>query len=128
MQKTILIVDDSATIRKLVRLVIESMGHHTIEASDGLEALSILTHTRLDMLITNLNMPNLDGFQLIQQVRKKYHKQNLPILILSSEEEPEIVERGFNAGANVYLYKPLIPWQLRQEMNKIFTQAKLGRD
>ncbi len=118
MRKTVLIVDDSSTIRKLVTLVVKAMGHRSVTAADGLEALALMSNTMVDLVITNLNMPNFDGYQLIRSIRKDYMNEEVPIIILTSEDDPKSVQMGYDVGANSYIMKPFVPDVLQAEIRK----------
>ncbi|RME00947.1 MAG: response regulator [Calditrichaeota bacterium] len=118
MEKTILVADDSSTIRKLLSLTLKSNGYHVISASDGMEALEILTASKIDLLITDLNMPNIDGYELVRSVRENEIYQSIPIIILSSENESEDIQKGLQVGANSYLVKPFIPGKIQEEVEK----------
>ena len=118
MSKTILIADDSSTIRKLISLALVSQGYGVITANDGMEALEILAYSDVDLLITDLNMPNIDGYELIKAVRENELFASLPIIILSSEKDSEDIEKGLAIGANSYLVKPFVADKIQNEVNK----------
>jgi two-component system chemotaxis response regulator CheY len=106
MRKKILIADDSPTIRKFVTLSLKMNGFDILSASDGMEALELLPSNKVDLIITDLNMPNLDGFELIKSVRENENYREVPIIILSSLDRKDDIERGLNYGADSYLIKP----------------------
>ncbi|KAA3656879.1 MAG: response regulator [Calditrichaeota bacterium] len=118
MKKTVLIADDSATIRKLVTLSLKAMGTNVVAASDGMEALEILPTLETDLIITDLNMPNVDGYELIKSVRENAEYDNVPIIILTSEKEQADINRGMDAGASSYLIKPFVSKKLQYEVSK----------
>ncbi len=120
MSQTILVVDDSPTVVKFVSVSLKSGGFNVVTACDGMDALekmSVLSET-VDLIITDLNMPNLDGYGLIQAVRRSQQHQETPIIILSSEEGADDRERGMSVGATSYLVKPFKPSLLLSEVNK----------
>lgn len=118
MSQTILIVDDSPTVVKFLAFSLKSKGFQVVSACDGMDALEKLSSlsTAVDLIITDLNMPNLDGYGLIEAVRQNH--QDTPIIILSSEEADEDQRRGLEAGANSYLVKPFRPATLLSEVAK----------
>ncbi len=117
-KKVALVADDSSTIRKLISLTLKSRGTKVVTASDGMEALELLPTLDVDLIITDLNMPNIDGYEFIRIVRENDYYQDVPIIILSSEKETEDIERGIAAGANSYLVKPFVPEKLQSEVEK----------
>ena len=121
MTHTILVVDDSPTIVKFVAFSLKSSGFSVVTATDGMDAVEKLSGTEqpVTMIITDLNMPNLDGYGLIETVRQNPQHAGTPIIILSSEEGPEDMERGMKAGASSYLVKPFKSDKLIQEVNRL---------
>ncbi len=118
MEKTILIVEDSPTIRKFITIAIKVLGHKVITAEDGMQALEKLPIQKIDMLITDLNMPNIDGFKLIEEVRKQEQYKDLPIIVLSSLAKDDDVKKGLDAGADAYLVKPFNQKKIQYEVIK----------
>lgn len=108
MKKVILVADDSPTIRKFVSISLKVKGFEIIQVADGMQALEILPSEPVDLIITDLNMPNVDGFELIKTIRSNEEYRELPIIILSSLSSNEEIEKGIQCGANAYLLKPLI--------------------
>jgi len=118
MSQTILIVDDSPTVVKFLALSLKSKGYNIVAACDGMDALEKLSTLAedVDLIITDLNMPNLDGYGLIEAVRQNRH--TTPIIILSSEGDEEDQQRGMEVGANSYLVKPFRPAVLLNEVSR----------
>lgn len=112
MQKKILIVDDSATIRQAVRIPLHKTDYHCIEAVDGEDALSKLAAGKVDLIITDINMPNLDGFGLIREIRRAPESRFTPIVILTTESSEDMKRRGKAAGASGWIVKPFQADQL----------------
>lgn len=112
MAKTILMAEDSKSVRALMSRVLQEAGYEVVEASDGVEALHKANCHVCDMLITDLNMPGLDGIGLIREVRKSAGNRFLPIVVLTSEDTDESRQRGRNAGASSWVVKPFKPEQL----------------
>ena len=111
--KTILIVEDSATTRALIRAVIDEIGEfETVEASSGFEALKMLPQQQYDLIITDINMPDINGLELISYVRNNPHYREIPLFIVSTEGGAKDMEKGLALGANEYLVKPFDPVRL----------------
>jgi two-component system, chemotaxis family, chemotaxis protein CheY len=120
MSQTILVVDDSPTVVKFVSISLQNKGFTVIAASDGMEAVETLSGLEgsVDLVITDLNMPNLDGYALIETLRNNSRHQNTPIIILSSEDGVDDRERGMAVGADSYLVKPFKSSVLIDEVSK----------
>ncbi|MCP4683890.1 MAG: response regulator [bacterium] len=120
MSQTILVVDDSPTVVKFLSFSLKGKGYDVLTARDGMDALEKMSslETSVDLIITDLNMPNLDGYGLIEAVRESQEHQETPIIILSSEEGVEDRERGISAGASSYLVKPFKSTLLLTEVSK----------
>jgi two-component system chemotaxis response regulator CheY len=112
MGKRIMTVDDSKTVRKVLNITLTQAGYEVIEAIDGKEALSLFSVNNIDLLVTDLNMPNLDGVDLIKQVRKKPGNRFMPIIMLTSESQLDKKQEGKKAGASGWVTKPFKPEQL----------------
>jgi two-component system chemotaxis response regulator CheY len=112
MGKRVMAVDDSATVRKVLQATLVSAGYEVVEAVDGVDALEKLSGDSVDMLVTDLNMPKIDGIGLIQEVRKKPGNRFMPIIMLTSESQPEKKSAGKAAGASGWITKPFNPDQL----------------
>lgn len=113
MSKTILMVDDSSTMRKLLRYTLTAQGHDVHEAEDGVAAVEWLAaNPRPDLLLTDLNMPRMDGIGLVEAVRAQAEHRGLPILILSTESSQAKQAQAAQAGANGWLVKPFDPGRL----------------
>lgn len=118
MSKTILIAEDSSSIRKFIALALKLQGFKVIATIDGMDALEKLAVEKVDLLITDLNMPNVDGYKLIRTVRSNPDYIELPIIILSSLSKEEDIEEGMSAGANSYLIKPFNSKRIQYEVAK----------
>ncbi|HEX2960358.1 MAG: response regulator [Bacteroidota bacterium] len=118
MKKVILIADDSPTIRKFVSFSLTMHGFEVVSACDGMEAMEKLPAHKIDLVITDLNMPNLDGFELIKTIRGNEEYKDIPIIILSSLSGSEDVEKGMSYGASSYLVKPFDPKRIHYEVSK----------
>lgn len=121
MKKVVLVVDDSPTIRKFVSISLKVNGYEIIQVADGMEALEVLPSERIDLVITDLNMPNIDGFELIKTIRSNEDYKEIPIIILSSLSGSEEIEKGIQCGANAYLLKPFDSNRILYEVSKFLT-------
>jgi two-component system chemotaxis response regulator CheY len=110
--KCILIVDDSETVRQVLQLALGNAGYQVVEAEDGFDALAKLSGAQIDMLITDLNMPNMDGLELIKKVREEGKHRFTPIVMLTTESSEEKKKAGREAGASGWIVKPFKPEQL----------------
>ena len=118
--KTILIVEDSSTTRALIRAVIDELGDfETVEASTGFEALKMLPQEEYDLIITDINMPDINGLELINFVRTNDRYRNIPIIIVSTERSEEDKKRGIALGATAYVTKPFQSLELQEAIKKI---------
>lgn len=119
MAKTILIVDDSASMRQLVRISLTSAGHQVIEACDGRDALAKLTGQKINLIISDVNMPNLDGIGLVKAVKARSEYRFTPIMMLTTESEQAKKAEGQAAGAKAWMVKPFQPQQLLAAVAKL---------
>lgn len=119
MSKTIMTVDDSPSIRQMVGLTLTKAGHKVVEACDGADALSKLGGAPVSMIITDLNMPNMDGIALIQRARAMPAYKYIPIIMLTTESQPEKKQAGKAAGATGWIVKPFSPDQLLAVVAKV---------
>lgn len=111
MAKSILTVDDSASVRQMVKFTLSSAGYDVIEAVDGMDALTKLS-VPIHLVITDLNMPNLDGLGVIRGVRANPACKGIPIIMLTTESQVERKMEGKAAGATGWIVKPFTPQQL----------------
>jgi two-component system, chemotaxis family, chemotaxis protein CheY len=115
MAKTILIVDDSGTVRQQVSMALKQAGFATAEASDGREGLAAIDANRsIDMVICDINMPNMNGLEMVEKVKSKPENKSLPILMLTTEGQPSMIKRAKEAGAVGWMVKPFDANQLVQ--------------
>lgn len=118
MAKKIMTVDDSASVRQMVTMTLKNAGYDVVEACDGKDALSKLSGP-VDMIITDLNMPNMDGITLIKSVREQSQYKFIPIVMLTTESQAEKKQEGKNAGATGWIVKPFKPDQLLAVVQKV---------
>jgi len=112
--KKILIAEDSAVMRSLIGATVAAMGDYdVIETPNGFEALRVLPKAMVDLVITDINMPDINGLELINFIRSNPNYKNLPVVIVSTEGSEKDRKRGINLGANAYLVKPFVPEDLQ---------------
>jgi len=118
--KTILIVDDSASLRAVVKLTLERAGYAVLEAGDGLQALAALEKTpKVHLIISDVNMPNMDGIELVQRLKAHPHHRFVPVIMLTTENQREKKEEGRAAGAKAWVVKPFNATQLLGAVEKL---------
>lgn len=119
MVKTILTVDDSASVRQMVTFTLKGAGYKVIEAVDGEDGVAQLNKADVNMVITDLNMPKLDGIGLIKRVRSNPKYKFIPIIMLTTESQAEKKQAGKAAGATGWIVKPFKPDQLLGVVKKV---------
>lgn len=119
MEKVILTADDSASVRQMVSFTLKQHGYDVIEAADGNDALRKLESRKVDMIITDLNMPNLDGIGLIKGARALADCRFIPIIMLTTESQDTKKQEGKAAGATGWIVKPFQPEQLLAVIRKV---------
>lgn len=115
----ILAVDDSASMRQMVSFTLKGAGHDVVEACDGVEALRIAQRGAVDLVISDVNMPNMDGIALIAELRKLSSYKFVPILMLTTESSTDKKMQGKSAGATGWIVKPFNPDQLLATIKKV---------
>lgn len=117
--KTIMTVDDSASLRQMVRFVLAAGGYEVVEALDGVDALSKLAGVDVDLILSDINMPRMDGLELTRKIRAIPRYKFVPILLLTTESHPEKKQEGKAAGATGWIVKPFHPDQLLAAVKKV---------
>jgi two-component system chemotaxis response regulator CheY len=119
MAKTILIVDDSPSIRQVVGIALKGAGYDVIEACDGVDALKKLTGVKIHLIITDVNMPNMDGITFVQEAKKIPAYKFTPMMMLTTESADAKKQAGKAAGAKAWLTKPFQPPTLMAAVSKL---------
>jgi two-component system, chemotaxis family, chemotaxis protein CheY len=119
MSKVIMTVDDSASVRQMVAFTLRSAGYEVIEAVDGLDALEKLQGRKVNMVVTDLNMPNLDGIELTRAIRNDAGHKFIPVILLTTESHETMKQKGRAAGATGWITKPFKPEQLLGVVKKV---------
>ncbi len=120
MPKSALVVDDSSTMRLMISRVLAQAGFSVTQASNGKEALEKLDGAPVDLMITDLNMPVMDGLELIREVRANPKYKFTPIVFLTTESQADKMMEGKKAGATAWMLKPLKPDVMMQTIARIF--------
>jgi len=116
---TILTVDDTASMRQMISFTLTSVGHDVIQACDGKEALELLQGKKVDLVIADVNMPNMDGITLVKSLREQTDYKFTPILMLTTESQDSKRQQGKVAGATGWIVKPFNPEQLLTVVKKV---------
>lgn len=119
MSKLIMTVDDSASVRQMVAFTLKQEGYDVVEAVDGRDALAKAAGVPISMVITDLNMPNMNGLELIREVRRQPAFKFIPIIMLTTESSAENKSEGRAAGATGWIVKPFKPEQLVAVVKKV---------
>lgn len=119
MGKTILIVDDSATIRQVVGMTLKGAGYEVMEASDGKDALKKLDGKKINLIISDVNMPNMDGITFVKEAKKLASYKFTPIIMLTTESQDSKKQEGQVAGAKAWVVKPFQPEQMLAAVAKL---------
>jgi two-component system chemotaxis response regulator CheY len=119
MPATILIVDDSRVVRSMVRGALLADDHRVVEAPGAQEALAVLEDNPVDLVITDVNMPDFDGLWLVRTLRARPRERFTPILVLTTEDGDLMKQQGREAGATGWLVKPFHPDQLRRTVRRV---------
>lgn len=119
MPKTILVVDDSESVRQLVGIALKNAGYDIIEAVDGRDGLSKLNGNKVNMIISDVNMPNMDGISMLKEVKQMPAYKFTPVLMLTTEAGADMKAQGQAAGAKAWLVKPFQPAILLSAVSKL---------
>ncbi|MFN7959338.1 MAG: response regulator [Holophagaceae bacterium] len=119
MGRLILTVDDSSTMRQMITFTLKGAGFEVLEAGDGVEALEVAAGKKLDLIITDVNMPRMDGITLVQRLRAQPGFKFTPILVLTTESDASMKMKGKEAGATGWIVKPFSPEKLLDVVNKV---------
>jgi two-component system chemotaxis response regulator CheY len=120
MKKVVLTVDDSKTMRDMLRLALTDAGHTVVQADDGIHGVEVLKSTPcVDVIVTDINMPRMDGFGFIEHVRRDPKNHSTPILVLTTESEPAKRQRARDAGATGWIVKPFDPVKLVAAIRRV---------
>lgn len=119
MAKTILIVDDSASVRQVVSIALKGAGYDVIEGVDGKDALAKLTGQKVHLIISDVNMPNMDGITFVKEVKQLPAYKFTPVIMLTTESQEGKKQEGQAAGAKAWVVKPFLPAQMLAAVSKL---------
>ena len=119
MSKTVMIIDDSKTLRHMVNVTLNSAGYETVDAVDGLDALEKLSGPRVNLIICDINMPNMDGLTFLREIKKSKEHRAIPVIMLTTESQSERIQAGKEAGAKAWIVKPFKPEQVLSAIEKL---------
>ena len=119
MAKTVLVIDDSASLRQVVKMALTGAGYNVIEAGDGQAALALLDGRQVNMAICDVNMPIMNGIEFVRAAKALAAYKFMPILMLTTESQEEKKEQGKAAGAKAWMVKPFSPTQLVNAVSKL---------
>ena len=119
MSTTILTVDDSRTMREMLKLALSQAGYRVVQAEDGVHGLEVLRQETPQVIVTDINMPRLDGFGFIEQVRSDAAYRGIPILVLTTESDAVKKDRARRAGATGWIVKPFDPTKLIDAIRRV---------
>ncbi len=117
MAKTILVVDDSVDLRGLVSMALTGRGYSVLEAGDGIEALALLEGQKIDLIVSDVDMPNMDGISLITEIKKRAAYSATPIVMLTAEGRCSVQDEGYLMGVSTWIVKP---FELPKMLSTIF--------
>ena len=123
MDKVVLVVDDSATVRKFVAASLNMKGFRVVTAADGVEALELMPAEKFDLIITDLNMPDMDGFEFIRTLRETLEYCDIPIIVLSSMTDLKNKDYAIELGAIAFLEKPLSTEAIQREVFRFVSKT-----
>ncbi len=122
MAYTVLVVDDSSSIRAIIKKIIKVSGFEVagfLDASDGTEALTVMKAHRVDLLLTDINMPNMNGLELITRIKQDPALSSIPVVVVSTEGSEKKMAQAMSLGAVGYVKKPFVPEEIKQTLNTI---------
>ena len=119
MSKTILVVDDSASLRQVVNIALSGAGYKVIEACDGKDALAKLNGEKINLVISDVNMPNMDGITFVKELKKLANYKFTPVIMLTTESQESKKAEGQAAGAKAWVVKPFQPAQMLAAVSKL---------
>lgn len=126
----VLIVDDSSSMRAIVKKIIKASGFNVgeyLEAADGKEALKVLTDEWVDIVLSDINMPNMDGMELIAEMKRDELLKSIPVVMVTTEGSEKRVQDAIDLGASGYVKKPFLPEDIKRTLNSIMGEEEDGQ-
>jgi two-component system chemotaxis response regulator CheY len=126
----VLIVDDSSSMRAIVRKIIKISGFNIgelLEAADGKEAIKVLTDEWVDLVLTDINMPNMNGLELISEMKKDEMLKSIPVVMVTTEGSEKRIQESMKLGASGYIKKPFLPEEIKMTLSAIMGEDEDGQ-
>jgi two-component system chemotaxis response regulator CheY len=126
----VLIVDDSSSMRAIVKKIIKASGFNVgeyLEAADGIEALKVLMDEWVDIVLSDINMPNMNGMDLIAKMKRDELLKSIPVVMVTTEGSEKRVQEAMNLGASGYVKKPFLPENIKRTLNSIMGEEEDGK-
>lgn len=118
--KKVMVVDDASTVRMYHKALLDEIGAFVIEAANGVEALERALEQPVDLFLVDINMPKMDGFTLVKELRSRENLADIPVIMISTEAQENDQIKSFDVGVNLYLVKPVNPEELQQTVTLMF--------
>lgn len=118
--KKVMVVDDASTVRMYHKALLDEIGAFVIEAANGVEALERALEQPVDLFLVDINMPKMDGFTLVKELRSRETLADIPVIMISTEAQENDQIKSFDVGVNLYLVKPVNPEELQQTVTLMF--------
>lgn len=119
MQKTVMVVDDSESLRQVVNIALSGAGYQVIEAKDGVDGLAKLDGSKVHLIISDVNMPNMNGIDFVKQLKTLPKYKFTPVIMLTTENQQYLMDESKKAGAKAWMVKPFRPDQMLDAVSKI---------
>ncbi len=119
MDKTVLVIEDSASVRRLVEVCLRSLGVTVESAADGIEGLDAIGELKPDVVVLDIGLPKLDGWEVLQRMRANPETADIRVLVLTAHAQPEVAVQAEEGGADAFMTKPFRPLELRANIEKL---------
>ncbi|MES2616189.1 MAG: response regulator [Bdellovibrionota bacterium] len=124
MGKFILVVDHTATLRHIAGYTLKKGGYEVVEAEDGITGLAALKNNKIDLIISDLDMPNMDGLEMVKNIKTDRKLKDIPIFMLTTNASAEAAHKGKSLGVTAWIVKPFVPDKLLEAVNKLLKNKK----
>ena len=124
MSEKILVVDDEPDIRRIVSFLLKNWGFEVMTAENGIEGLNIIENEKPDLVLLDVSMPKMNGFQTLEQIRNKPEFKNLPIIMLTANSDTDIIDTAVSYGIHDYITKPFEPYELQERIDTVMSKVK----
>jgi CheY-like chemotaxis protein len=123
----ILVVDDSPTIQRLLSLVLQRNNHTTVTVDNGRDALTLLAETPIDLVVTDIHMPEMNGLAFLEQMQANEHTRHIPVIVRTASVQDDVRQIASQKGASGFLSQPTSSWELRDLVNQILQEFPLEK-